>query len=240
MTFSNLDIINLTEEGSAVRTAPLSQQEQLIRAAERLFAERGIDGVPLRQISAAAGNRNNSAVQYHFGTRDRLVQAIFEHRLPHLHERRAILAALHHPADLRSVVECHVLPILEQGEQPDGHYLGFVAKLHQYGRRDVFDRLPEPYLAGNRTFRARVAAELGHIPEPLRGHRIGQALAFCVQAAADRERARAAGADVLPFAAHVGDLLDGVAGFLTAPASPQSLAALGHAEPGFSAWPLIP
>lgn len=223
-----------------MRTTPLSQQEQLIRAAERLFAERGIDGVSLRQISAAAGNRNNSAVQYHFGTRDRLVQAIFEHRLPHLHERRAILAALHRPADLRSVVECHVLPILEQGEQPDGHYLGFVAKLHQYGRRDVFERLPDPYLAGNREFRARLAAELAHIPEPLRGHRIGQALAFCVHAAADRERARAAGADVLPFAVHVGDLLDGVAGFLTAPASPATSAALAPAEPGLPAWPLIP
>ena len=48
----------------------------------------GLLGVSLRQIGAAAGNGNNSAVQYHFGTKDRLVQAVFEYRLPRLRERR--------------------------------------------------------------------------------------------------------------------------------------------------------
>ncbi|MGH9136571.1 MAG: TetR/AcrR family transcriptional regulator, partial [Acidimicrobiales bacterium] len=35
---------------------------QLHLAAERLIAERGVD-VPLRDITAAAGQRNNSAIQ---------------------------------------------------------------------------------------------------------------------------------------------------------------------------------
>jgi AcrR family transcriptional regulator len=55
-----------------------STKEQIVLAAEGLFAERGIEGVSLRQIGAAAGNGNNSAVQYHFGTKERLVQAVFE------------------------------------------------------------------------------------------------------------------------------------------------------------------
>ena len=55
-------------------TAPPSPKaqdgrERIIVAAERLIAERGID-VPLRDIAVAADQRNNSAVQYHFGSRD--------------------------------------------------------------------------------------------------------------------------------------------------------------------------
>ena len=46
-----------------------STKEQIVLAAEGLFAERGIEGVSLRQIGTAAGNGNNSAVQYHFGTK---------------------------------------------------------------------------------------------------------------------------------------------------------------------------
>jgi AcrR family transcriptional regulator len=53
-------------------------KEQIVLAAERLFAERGLDGVSLREIGAAVGNANNSAVQYHFGSKDQLVRAIFE------------------------------------------------------------------------------------------------------------------------------------------------------------------
>ena len=40
---------------------------QLMRAAERLFAERGIEVVSLREINRAAAQRNATALQYHFG-----------------------------------------------------------------------------------------------------------------------------------------------------------------------------
>ena len=200
-------------------------------AAERLFAERGLDGVSLRQIGAAAGKGNNSAVQYHFGSKEHLVEAIFEYRLPSIDERRRILVARRRPGDLRGWVECYVLPILEQGEQAGSHYLGFVAMLQQHGHGDAFERIPAELQESTRVFRERVGAELGHLPEPLRSHRIAQALAFCVHAAADRERAQAAGRFVLPFAVHVADLLDGLVGFLETPASPASLAALEDAHP---------
>src|SRR4051794_8680724 len=60
----------------------------ILRAAERLFAERGIEHVSLREIGVAAGQRNNSAVQYHFGTREELVRALYEDRLAPLDRRR--------------------------------------------------------------------------------------------------------------------------------------------------------
>ena len=68
-----------------------STKEQIVLAAEALFAERGIEGVSLRQIGAAAGNGNNSAVQYHFGDRDALVRALYELRLEPLNVRRTEL-----------------------------------------------------------------------------------------------------------------------------------------------------
>src|SRR2546429_3278612 len=76
----------------------LSTKEQLVLTAERLFALHGLDGVSLRQISTEAGNANNSAVQYHFGSKERLIQAIFEYRIPALARRRRLLA-MERPAD---------------------------------------------------------------------------------------------------------------------------------------------
>jgi AcrR family transcriptional regulator len=67
-------------------------REAILRAAERLFAERGV-GVSLREIGAAAGQRNNSAVQYHFGTREQLITALFEYRMLPMNRRRLELIA---------------------------------------------------------------------------------------------------------------------------------------------------
>jgi AcrR family transcriptional regulator len=55
-------------------------RELILVTAERLFAERGIAAVPLRDIGAAAGQKNNVAVQYHFGDRDTLVRSIVSYR----------------------------------------------------------------------------------------------------------------------------------------------------------------
>ena len=46
---------------------------QLLDVAERLFAERGIDNVSIREIVRASGQSNLSAAHYHFGTREALV-----------------------------------------------------------------------------------------------------------------------------------------------------------------------
>lgn len=217
----------------------ISTKEQIVRVAERLLGEYGLDGVSLRQIGAAAGNGNNSAVQYHFGSKDQLIQAIFEYRLPHLHARRKLLIAERRPDDLRSWVECYARPILEQAEQEGSHYLTFVAMLQHHGRRDVFERLPEEYQELARAFRERVGALLPHIVEPLRAHRITQAMTLSVRAASDREQARASGRAVLPFAVFVSDLIDGLTGFLEAPVSSAALAALEGTDPARLGTPLF-
>jgi AcrR family transcriptional regulator len=53
----------------------------LIEVGEELFARRGIDGVSIREITAAAGQANSTVVQYHFKSKAGLVSAILQHRL---------------------------------------------------------------------------------------------------------------------------------------------------------------
>ena len=66
---------------------------RMIEVAERLFAERGIGGVSLREIGAQAGQRNTAAARYHFGTKQGLVDAIFQHRMSPINVRRMEMLA---------------------------------------------------------------------------------------------------------------------------------------------------
>lgn len=63
----------------------------LLTAAEQLFADRGVDGVSLREIARSAGARNVIAVQYHFADRDGVLRAILDKHLPGVDERRHAL-----------------------------------------------------------------------------------------------------------------------------------------------------
>lgn len=63
--------------------------ERLVDAGEALFGLHGVEGVSLRQVSAAAGTGNNYAVQYHFGDVEGLVLGILARRMPVIEARRA-------------------------------------------------------------------------------------------------------------------------------------------------------
>ena len=208
-------------------------------AAERLYAAHGLDGVSLRHIATAVGNGNNSVVQYHFGSRDGLIEAIFQYRLPRLNERRMLLVAERPPDDVRSWVECQLRALLEQSELDGSHYLGFVEVLYQHGRRDLFDLVPTECREDIARFHQRLSALLGHIEETLRTHRIARAMALIVHAAADRERARANGQPVLPFAVELNGLVDGMVGFLEAPVSPLARATLDQVGGAGVRWPMF-
>lgn len=63
-------------------------QVNIILAAETLFAQASIDSVSMREIATKAKQRNHYAVQYHFGTREKLVEAIFRYRMLQMEEQR--------------------------------------------------------------------------------------------------------------------------------------------------------
>lgn len=89
-------------------------REAILVAAERLYAEHGVFAVSNRQVSEAAGQGNNAAVGYHFGTKTDLVRAIEQkHRAPVERLREQMLEQLGDDADLRAWVSCWVQPLTD-------------------------------------------------------------------------------------------------------------------------------
>ncbi len=64
---------------------------RILDAAEALFVEHGLEATSMRMITATAGV-NLAAVNYHFGSKENLIQEVFRRRLGELNQRR--LAAL--------------------------------------------------------------------------------------------------------------------------------------------------
>lgn len=98
-------------------------RDALISSAETLFAKFGVEGVSLNTITREAGQSNRNAVQYHFGNKAGLLQAIFDKHNPGLHEARAELVdALERQGLARSRVIARTLvePLLEKLADPDG------------------------------------------------------------------------------------------------------------------------
>ncbi|QEN13414.1 TetR/AcrR family transcriptional regulator [Mycolicibacterium sp. ELW1] len=104
-----------TPSGSTRTDRASLTREAILTAAERLFAEHGVFAVSNRQVSEAAGQGNNAAVGYHFGTKTDLVRAIeHKHAVPVEKLREERIAAMPGTGiGLRDWVECLVLPLTD-------------------------------------------------------------------------------------------------------------------------------
>jgi AcrR family transcriptional regulator len=98
--------------GKTLRTERAGATRELIlTAAERLFAEHGVFAVSNRQVSEAAGQGNNAAVGYHFGTKADLVRAIVRKHTDQIERVRvAMVAEVGDSTDVRDWVSCLVYP----------------------------------------------------------------------------------------------------------------------------------
>lgn len=114
----------------------------LKRTACKLFAERGVDGVTVRDIAMAAGQKNHGAVGYHFGSKENLVRALVLDGAIAIDERRnAMLDAIEArggPASVYEVVEALVYPSISPLQEggPES-YVSFIIMLSMT-HRDLF------------------------------------------------------------------------------------------------------
>lgn len=120
----------------------LDAKTRLILTGERLFAEVGIQGVSMREIASKAGQGNHFAVQYHFGSREGLVQAIFDFRMQQMEPMRGemidALEAKGRLRDARSILEVILLPQLHLDGGTNRSYGTFLSQYLLHGDWDEF------------------------------------------------------------------------------------------------------
>lgn len=96
-------------------------RQSLISSAEKLIAEKGLANVSTRDVLAASGQRNQSALQYHFGGKDGLIQAVVSARSETLDARRLeLLSEVGDSGSIKSLVAVLVRPLAELASDADG------------------------------------------------------------------------------------------------------------------------
>ena len=200
-------------------------------AAEELMATRGLD-VPNRVIVAAAGQRNQSAVIYHFQSRAGLIDAIRErHETPIVQHRHHLIARLPGVAarTTRHLVEAYIQPVTaEMLRCTPSHWARFseMLLLDQPLRLASDAGLTAPARPGEPGRLARsglhdlMVARLTHLTEREAANRVALAIRFLVSSLARWERDSQADSGLVgPLAPFALTLTDLAVAMLEAPSS---------------------
>ncbi len=199
----------------------------LVTTAERLFAERGVDAVSLREIAREAGARNVMAVQYHFTDRPGVLAAIADKHLPVIDARRdALLDAVEGEPEpsMRAMAAALVRPLAAKLADQDGGPA--FLRIHA----DLLNRpVPAFDFTGGRSsslqrWRRLVEPMLDPVAATLHP-RLGALVYTAVELG--RRAATAPHADDRLFTSH---LIDTVAAMLTAPLSEETRALAGERQ----------
>ncbi len=202
-------------------------KQAILDAAAVLMDERGVDNVTIQEINQASGHRNRSAVQYHFGSRDAVIQAVMaQTMLPIDAERNMLLDHLESIGTRltpRSAVEVVVSPLARQLRSPEGRrYLRLGAQLINHPRfvRDAGDAV----MVNTSVTRCvrYILPVLAHLPAPIAAERTSQVTGFVIRALGDQcrlmdsEKPSRAVLSVEDFSAN---LVDTILAILQAPTS---------------------
>ncbi len=143
----------------------------------KLFAERGIDGVTVRQIAEAAGQKNHAAILYHFGSKDMLVRELLIDGARAIDVRRnAWLDRANAAGGPHTVVE--VMEILvETSVDPDPPAWGecynrFLVGLQLSNRTLFIDALAGRWNVGYQRCLEEVRRLMAHVPRDLLNQRL--------------------------------------------------------------------
>ncbi len=197
-------------------------RELILVTAERLFAQHGVEAVSNRQVSEAAGQSNNFAVGYHFGTKEDLVVAILRRHAASVEQlRAAMLATLPGSPELRDFAACLVRPITEHlaALGSPTWYARFIAQVTTHpGLRQ---RVVEEAVSA-RPMQQTIDGMLRlvpHLPSEARAQRSDMSRLLIVHMCAERERALHEGSAMprASWAAAATGLVDALVGLWLAP-----------------------
>jgi AcrR family transcriptional regulator len=235
--------MNETSRKPSARTR--ETRAKLIATAEQLFAERGVDSVSLNEITRAAEQKNRNAVHYHFGSKEALIQAIFEkHWQPIGALRREMLAEMeeHESITLESIASALVLPVAARFDDTDGGlaYIKISAQLAATNTLQFFSRGVTRDDGGDDDSATETAADrdshsgdmtqlwapfLQPLPPAVRTQRMSLIVGMLFHGLADHAVYRDQGkAGLANTELMVSNLIDSICAVLRAPVSAQTLA----------------
>lgn len=210
----------------------MKTRELLLRTAERLYGQRGINGVSLREIVREAGQRNASAAHYHFGSREGLIAAIFEARMGGLDRHRRILLdeleARNQQGDLHLVLETVLIPLVDLIRRDDGstHYIHFLTEMFLSPEMHVDDFVDGKYNHAMRRVYLMTRDILPEMPESILRQRFLLSMHASAFSLADIDSARVrslAKGREFDLDRAVSNLVDMWAGGLMAPISERTM-----------------
>lgn len=208
-------------------------RERLLEHAERLFATKGIHQTTTREIVVAAGQRNASALTYHFGSRGGILLEILRRHGDPLDEWRGrLLAGPPQQCSTRELVAALLVPYAScTGSAGGRNYLRIVAQLTGQFASWRLGEVRAPHLqAILDALEARVPADAA-----VRRQRVVSAIMLMTAAAAERARqVDAAAAPELDPPRFASDLADVIVAVLQAPVGPALHQDL-HPGPGLPA-----
>lgn len=125
-----------------------ASRQRILDAAIQLIADKGVDKVTLRELTARAGV-NLGAVSYHFGNKDGLVETIFDTLSDNINQRRiselrAALTAAEQDcaaASVEALVGIFIRPYLEEEATGEGALLARLILLHRLSPTRLTDRI---------------------------------------------------------------------------------------------------
>jgi AcrR family transcriptional regulator len=134
-------------------TTTFSTKDRILGAAEELFAQFGFAGTSLRQVTSRA-DVNIAAVNYHFGSKENLVNEVFRRRMDEMSARRLARlaeAVERHPGELEPVLAAFVEPAL-------------ALALDRQGGAAFIRVIARAYAEKNDSLRKFLSDQYGHVP----------------------------------------------------------------------------
>jgi AcrR family transcriptional regulator len=173
-------------------------KEALLSAAERLFAERGLDAVSMREITREAGQRNTAAFQYHFAGKQAVVSAIVNRRMNEGNLRR--LEFLHDLEirgkldDLRSLASAMIEPmavgIRSPKRGPEENWIAFLSEVQRHPEFDLVEMAKTASDLGLRRVYTLFGKRLPDVPDAVLRQRFLMAMSQAVHGLAEIDRLR--------------------------------------------------
>ncbi|MGV8995565.1 MAG: TetR/AcrR family transcriptional regulator [Parvibaculaceae bacterium] len=204
---------------------------RLIVAAEKLFGEKGIHSVTLKEINGAAGQRNESALHYHFGSKAALVEAILIYRASDIDadrlQRVDALIASGGEKSLGAVLRATFLPMANMLSNEEGvRFVRFLAQVLNDPDFDLPNLAMSGKLPGANQASVLLVAALGDLSPEVAMQRQRFLVEMTVNSLAIWARNHDSVNEAEAREFFIANLLDSLEGFLTAPVSEDTLDAL--------------